>query len=124
MLDALRGGSFYSSAGPEIQELAFDDGAVTVRCTPAASMTILAGRRRIRLLPCRRSRTTPLRPRDGRHTHGQCGREGGECPDAIPSEGHDHPSMSSSGLYSRRVKRSIGRAHRFGRCRRLSAHRA
>jgi len=46
VLDALRGGSFYSSAGPEIQELALDDGAVTVRCTPAASVTILAGRRR------------------------------------------------------------------------------
>jgi hypothetical protein len=46
VLEALREGSFYSSAGPEIRELALDDGAVTVRCTPAASVTVLAGRRR------------------------------------------------------------------------------
>ena len=46
VLDALRAGRFYSSAGPEIRELALDDGAVTLRCTPAVSVTILAGRRR------------------------------------------------------------------------------
>ena len=46
VLDALREGRFYSSAGPEIHELALDDGWATVRCSPAASVTILAGRRR------------------------------------------------------------------------------
>ena len=46
VLDALREGRFYSSAGPEIHELALDDGSATVRCSPATSVTILAGRRR------------------------------------------------------------------------------
>src|SRR5437870_5196771 len=32
--------------GPELHELALDDGWATVRCSPAASVTILAGRRR------------------------------------------------------------------------------
>jgi hypothetical protein len=46
VLDALRAGCFYSSSGPEIHGLEVEDGAVTVRSGPAASVTILAGRRR------------------------------------------------------------------------------
>jgi hypothetical protein len=46
VLDALRSGSFYSSAGPEIHSLELDDGAVTVRCSPVASATLVAGPRR------------------------------------------------------------------------------
>jgi hypothetical protein len=46
VLDALRDGSFYSSTGPKILMLAVEDGAVEVRCTPAQSVTLLAGRRR------------------------------------------------------------------------------
>jgi predicted metal-dependent phosphoesterase TrpH len=46
VLDALRHGSFYSSTGPKILMLAVEDGAVEVRCTPAQSVTLLAGRRR------------------------------------------------------------------------------
>jgi hypothetical protein len=46
VLDALRGGSFYGSTGPEIVELALDGGAVEVRCSPARSVTLLTGRTR------------------------------------------------------------------------------
>jgi hypothetical protein len=46
VLAALRAGTFYSSTGPEIHELAISDNAIDVRCTPAASVTLLAGRRR------------------------------------------------------------------------------
>jgi len=46
VLDALRAGRFYSSTGPTIHELELDDGAVVVRCSPAASVTLYAGRRR------------------------------------------------------------------------------
>ena len=46
VLDALRAGRFYSSTGPVIHELELDDGGVTVRCSPAASVTLFSGRRR------------------------------------------------------------------------------
>jgi hypothetical protein len=45
VLDALRSGSFYSSAGPEILGLDLDDQAVTVRCSPVESATLVAGPR-------------------------------------------------------------------------------
>jgi hypothetical protein len=46
VLEALRAGSFYSSCGPELHDVALEDGAVVVRCSPAASVTLLTGRRR------------------------------------------------------------------------------
>jgi len=46
VLDALRRGRFYSSTGPEIHELTLGDDAVTVRCSPVASVTLFAGRQR------------------------------------------------------------------------------
>jgi hypothetical protein len=46
VLGALRTGSFYSSAGPEIRAVEVSDEAIEVRCSPAASVTLLAGRRR------------------------------------------------------------------------------
>ena len=46
VLDALREGRFYSSAGPEIHSLELDDGVLTVRCSPVASATLVAGPRR------------------------------------------------------------------------------
>ena len=46
VLDALREGSFYASTGPEIESVELDDGRVTVRCSPAASVTLYTGRRR------------------------------------------------------------------------------
>ena len=46
VLAALREGRFYSSTGPLIHELEVDDDHVVVRCSPAASVTLLAGRRR------------------------------------------------------------------------------
>jgi hypothetical protein len=46
VLDALRDGRFYSSTGPAIHELEVDDDAVTVRCSPAASLTLYAGKGR------------------------------------------------------------------------------
>jgi hypothetical protein len=46
VLDALRTGAFWSSTGPELHGLALEDGAVVVRCSPAASVTLFAGRRR------------------------------------------------------------------------------
>jgi hypothetical protein len=46
VLDALRSGAFWSSTGPELHGLAVEDGAVVVRCSPAASVTLFAGRRR------------------------------------------------------------------------------
>jgi hypothetical protein len=44
VLTALREGSFYSSTGPEIRELAVDDETIEIRCSPARSVTLLAGR--------------------------------------------------------------------------------
>jgi len=45
VLDALRMGTFYSSAGPEIDALTVEEGAVEVRCSPARSVTVVAQRR-------------------------------------------------------------------------------
>lgn len=46
VLAALRTGSFYASTGPELHAVQVEDDAVTVRCSPAASVTLLAGRGR------------------------------------------------------------------------------
>ncbi len=46
VLEALRVGAFYSSAGPRILALVVEEGGVEVRCTPARSVTLLAGRAR------------------------------------------------------------------------------
>ena len=45
VLDALREGLFYGSSGPLVHGLEVDDDGVTVRCSPAASVTLYAGRR-------------------------------------------------------------------------------
>jgi hypothetical protein len=44
VLAALRDGRFYSSTGPEIRGLELADDHVEVRCSPAASVTLFAGR--------------------------------------------------------------------------------
>jgi hypothetical protein len=44
VLDALRGGRFYGSAGPVLHDVETRGGAVVVRCTPARSVTLLTGR--------------------------------------------------------------------------------
>jgi hypothetical protein len=44
VLDALRNGLFYGSTGPEILAVSVDDETVEVRCSPAASVTLFAGR--------------------------------------------------------------------------------
>ena len=46
VLEALRAGAFYGSTGPEIDNVELGDDAVTVRCSPAASVTLLSGRQR------------------------------------------------------------------------------
>ncbi len=46
VLGALGSGAFYSSTGPEIHAVELGARTVTVRCTPAASVTLFAGRRR------------------------------------------------------------------------------
>ena len=46
VLEALRTGCFWSSTGPELLELEVDAAFATVRCSPARSVTIFAGRRR------------------------------------------------------------------------------
>jgi hypothetical protein len=46
VLDALRDGAFYASMGPTIEHVAVADGEVTIRCSPAASATLYAGRSR------------------------------------------------------------------------------
>jgi hypothetical protein len=46
VLEALRTGSFYSSTGPLIEDLAVEDGAVEVRTSPARSVTLMTGRTR------------------------------------------------------------------------------
>jgi hypothetical protein len=46
VLDALRAGAFYGSTGPRIDAVDVTDGDVTVRCSPAASVTLYTGRRR------------------------------------------------------------------------------
>jgi hypothetical protein len=44
VLAALREGSFYGSAGPVIEALDVTEDAVEARCSPARSVTLLAGR--------------------------------------------------------------------------------
>ena len=44
VLAALRSGSFYGSTGPEIFQVEMDDDSVTVRCSPAQSVTLFSGR--------------------------------------------------------------------------------
>jgi hypothetical protein len=44
ILDALRTGRFYGSAGPVIHDVELVDGGVVVRCSPARSVTLLTGR--------------------------------------------------------------------------------
>ena len=44
VLAALDAGAFYSSAGPEITALTAENGVVRLECTPARSITLLAGR--------------------------------------------------------------------------------
>jgi len=46
VLDALRAGSFYGSTGPGIEAVEVTGDRVTVRCTPAASVTLYTGSRR------------------------------------------------------------------------------
>ena len=46
VLDALRSGAFYGSTGPEIHGVEVTDDAVTVRCSPAQSVTLYTGRMR------------------------------------------------------------------------------
>jgi len=46
VLEALREGRFYSSTGPVIRELTSESDHVVVRCSPATSVTMFAGRRR------------------------------------------------------------------------------
>lgn len=46
VLEALRAGSFYGSTGPEITGVEIADDVITVHCSPAASVTLLAGRAR------------------------------------------------------------------------------
>jgi hypothetical protein len=46
VLDALRSGSFYGSTGPLIEAVDLNEGDVTVRCSPAASVTLYTGRAR------------------------------------------------------------------------------
>jgi hypothetical protein len=45
VLDALRRGAFYSSSGPVIDAVELHDDAVEVSCSPARSVTLMAGRR-------------------------------------------------------------------------------
>jgi hypothetical protein len=44
VLDALRAGTFYGSTGPSIEDVAVDNGTVTVRCSPATSVTLYSSR--------------------------------------------------------------------------------
>jgi hypothetical protein len=46
VLAALRSGSFYGSTGPTIHEVELEDGAVVVRSSPAASVTLVSARHR------------------------------------------------------------------------------
>ena len=46
VLDALRSGSFYGSTGPLIEAVELSEGNVTVRCSPATSVTLYTGRAR------------------------------------------------------------------------------
>jgi hypothetical protein len=46
VLDALRTGGFYASTGPSIVAVTVDEMAVTVECSPAASVTLVSSRAR------------------------------------------------------------------------------
>ena len=46
VLGALRSGSFYSSTGPTVPDVAVDGDHVVVQCSPASSVTLFTGRRR------------------------------------------------------------------------------
>ena len=46
ILEALRTGAFYGSTGPTIGSVEIGDGEVVVRCSPAQSVTLYAGRTR------------------------------------------------------------------------------
>ena len=46
VLDALRNGRFYGSTGPEIHDVEHANGHVTVRCSPATSVTLVSSRHR------------------------------------------------------------------------------
>ena len=46
VLAALKEGSFYSSTGPRIHGLEVTEEAVEIRCSPAQSVTLVAGRRK------------------------------------------------------------------------------
>ncbi len=46
VLAALREGAFYGSTGPRMDAVELTDGDVTVRCSPAATITLYTGRRR------------------------------------------------------------------------------
>jgi len=46
VLEALRTGCFYGSTGPEIHHVEHDANAVTVRCSPAQSVTLVSSRHR------------------------------------------------------------------------------
>lgn len=46
VLEALRVGSFYGSTGPSIESVTVDEAAVTVECSPAASVTLVCSRAR------------------------------------------------------------------------------
>ena len=46
VLEALRTGCFYSSTGPEIHDVEHHASAVTVRCSPAQSVTLVSSRHR------------------------------------------------------------------------------
>jgi hypothetical protein len=46
ILEALRTGAFYGSTGPSIRSIEVGDGEVVVRCSPAQSVTLYAGRGR------------------------------------------------------------------------------
>lgn len=44
VLEALRQGWFYGSTGPEIHAVSLEDDVIEVRCSPAAAITLYAGR--------------------------------------------------------------------------------
>lgn len=43
ILAAIEAGHFYSSSGPEIYDLRFEDGQITVRCSPAKAVHFMTG---------------------------------------------------------------------------------
>jgi hypothetical protein len=43
VLEALRTGAFYASAGPRIEDVAVDEAGIHVRCSPARSVTLRSG---------------------------------------------------------------------------------